>query len=174
MTGRFDKRPIETVFALRLMDVRERESMTYNQMAAKCCVTDSSVYRWLDMRFEPSLDLAFKVACAFGYSLDDMTDPGVESIAPAFPAIEQSWAPPRLGFGRALQEAMRGMRLTDVEVSRRVGVSRPRVSNWKHGHAMPRLTSAARVADELGLSLHGMCCGDVVERHPAPVPRAIS
>lgn len=59
-------------------------------------------------------------------------------------------------FGRNLTEARQESQLTQVELARRACMHQPQISTLERGLVCPRLDSAVRLADALGVRLRDL------------------
>lgn len=168
-------RPRETVFGPRLVEAREARGWTIERFAHHCRVSVSTAESWLGDECEPLLAYAFKAACALGYDVEDLADPSLtgplerrRADAPGAWTFGYKDAVGSTLFGATLRLVLiqRGRTFKDFALD--VGVPRSAVTKWVSEsdavRSEPRLTSAMRAADELGLSLHGLCEGRIRQR----------
>lgn len=170
-------RPRETIFGVRLAEARAARGLEIEALAFHCHVSQSSIEQWIGDRCEPLLAYAYKVASALGYDVEDLADPALEGALVR--RREDRQLPWTFGFkgsvcttafGPTLKAELAAREIQIKQFAMDIGVPRCAVTKWVSERldyrAEPRLTSAMRAADELGLSLHGLCSGEIRARGP--------
>lgn len=164
-------RPRETAFGLSLDEVRRERGWTIERLALHCRVSQTSMESWISDGFEPLLGYAYKTACALGYDVEVLADPArtgpFERRRPDAPGewtFDFKGSVGSTQFGSTLRTAIAQSGQTLKGFAADIGLGRHAITAWVGRHSEPRLTSAMRAADELGLSLHRLCEGQIRRR----------
>jgi transcriptional regulator with XRE-family HTH domain len=167
----FGARPCETIFGQRVAEIRSSLGWTVEHFANHCRVSKNSMEVWLRDGCEPLLGYAFKVACALGRDVDDLADPSLDKPAPQRRDFKpSSWTFDYKGsvgttaFGPTVKRALGVRGSTIKDFAAELGLARTCVNDWTLGKTEPRLTSAMRASERLGLNLHGLCEGRLEQR----------
>lgn len=164
-------RPCETVFGMRIDQIRRDRGLTMVALANLAGVCLREIENWTYDRCEPILSYAYTTARALGYNVEDLADASLESIGKpprqGIPGVASTAFKGLAGtteFGITLKRALAERSYAKRDFALDIGVSRSSVTNWTCNGSDARLTSAMRAASTLGLSLHALCEGRIEAR----------
>jgi transcriptional regulator with XRE-family HTH domain len=141
----------------RAREWREKRGLSQAGVARAAGLTQASVSNYETGKRDPTLMSALRIASALDVALGDLIEP-IPGGQPKEPVREDTHGDARL-VGRGARQWRVARGLSQSRVARAAGLSQPALSTYEAGKRELRLTSASRLANVLGISLHDLTTG---------------